>query len=50
LSKCAEFVFPFDLTTLASPESLADRLGEWLSGPTGVRECRDGVEPLCIEP
>ena len=47
---CAEFVFPFDPTTLASPESLADRLGEWLSGPTGVRECRDGVEPLCIEP
>jgi len=47
---CAEFVFPFDPTALASPESLIDRIGEWLSGPTGVRECRDGVEPLCIEP
>jgi len=45
-----EFVFHFDPTTLASPESLIDRIGEWLSGPTGVRECRDGVEPLCIEP
>ncbi len=47
---CTEFVFHFDPTTLASPESLIDRIGEWLSGPTGVRECRDGVEPLCIEP
>ena len=47
---CTEFVLHLDPTTLASPESLVDRTGERLSGPTGVRECRDGVEPLCIEP
>ncbi|PYM83589.1 MAG: hypothetical protein DME09_10500 [Candidatus Rokuibacteriota bacterium] len=47
---CTEFVFHFDPTTLASPESLTDRIGEWLSRPTGVHECRDDVEPLCIEP
>ncbi len=46
---CTEFVFHFDPTTLAPPESLIDRIGG-LSGPTGVHECRDGVEPLCIEP
>lgn len=47
---CTEFVFHFDPSALPSPDPLFDRIGEWLSGPTGERVCQGGVEPLCIEP
>jgi hypothetical protein len=49
---CTEFVFhlaPADLAT-KSAAPMMSWIEAWLTGPAGAHVCRDGLDPVCIEP